>query len=305
MRCIKRSLSRQRILKDQINGSENQLNNKFVQIFNPETWTQVQRFLTFFQAKYSFTQRQQSAIFGVEGQFNRVHRLIGLIAQVIPSLEQERRELEKNGISNGERSKELAALVESIYVGLYSVLDCVRGTISAIYAKSRGISSKSTSKLFKNAQNGLIEETVPKEIRDALSESDWFSEFQNLRTIIIHFNPGSCSFDSSKNKLTYLNNEVHQGANPLVIDDVASDLNALIEKINVLLDRVFRAINCTLNDDQVLTLCGTYKGRLYQRSISLSDSSSFDSGVCESKKWFDNNANFRCPVAKECGAYRK
>ena len=281
------------------------MNDEFVKMYIPEDWGEIRRFLTFYSTTYEFNNRQIAAAFGIEGQFSRIQLLLNLMENVMPALEEEHKELEEKGISSGFRSKTFSALIESVYIGLYSVLDCLRETLFALYSTSRGISGKSTSKLFTNALNDKIEDTVPKPIRKALAECQWFPKFQELRTTLIHFNVGSCHYDKSKNVISYFNEEIFHGGKPLVIEDVGSEIRTLFQNTNELLGKVFKEINSGLDNGKVLTNCGIYKGRIYQRWISTLDHNSFNSGRCQSKEWFDNNENFKCPLAGECGAYNK
>ncbi|HEX8076728.1 MAG TPA: hypothetical protein VF511_02850, partial [Chthoniobacterales bacterium] len=52
-------------------------------------------------------------------------------------------------------------------------------------------------------------------------------------------------------------------------------------------------------------MCGTYRGRWYGRMVAAAPNLSFADGHCISYDWFEKEADYFCPMAKRCPAYKR
>ena len=94
------------------------------------------------------------------------------------------------GRSSAIRSKELAAVLETLFCSLYSSLDCTRYVLKEIYPNHRGLNDTTTA-TFQNGHSGKLDSRLPIESRDAISAtSDWFPELSRVRTAVTHANVG-------------------------------------------------------------------------------------------------------------------
>ena len=74
---------------------------------------------------------------------------------------------------------------------------------------------------------------------------------------------------------------------------------------NELMNIVFNELVSTLEDKEIKLICGTYKGRFYERFISIESLKDWQSGTCYSYKWFEKDENPVCPIKDSCGAYAR
>ena len=273
--------------------------------FTPEMWGEVTKFRRFYRSTYSLNHATTSALNGVEGHFLKYSALMKLTTEMIPKLAEDKEEAYKNGYSICLRSQQLAAIVETVICELYSAVDCTRRVLNGIYGNLPGINVKSTHKLFVNAEMGKIDERVPVEIRNALinANKDWYPHLQKIRVTINHSDVGSCGFPDG-NKISYLHSDL--GKNPgnvIVSDDIFKDVHNYYTKVNKFLGVVFKSLNDTLTDELTNQICGIFGGRAYRRVVSAHEAIDFNSGLCESYKWFEQESNPTCPFVKTCGAY--
>lgn len=288
-----------------------ELDNKIcqtnVRYFAPHMWGEVTKFKTFYISTYQFNHSTRSALHGVEGHFQKYNVLMELTKELIPKLAEDKEELEKHGFTNALRSKQLAATIETILCELYSAVDCTRKVLVFIYGKYSGINSKKTSRLFSNAENDVIDERVPLEIRNALAEAnkDWYPELRKIRVALNHSDVGSCS--GHGDKISYYHNDLgKEQYNVLVSEDIFQDISDYANNVNKFLGIIFRCLNTTLKDALVTHICGFFNGgRIYQRVVHIHDAKDFNSGICESYKWFEQDEKFICPFVDTCGAYLK
>jgi len=273
-------------------------------IFDPTQWGEVTKFRRFAPSTYNLDSSANAALSGVEGHIQKYNILMGLAQRIVPKLVEDKEELIKQGYSNAIRSKELAAIVETLFCELYSCVDCTRQVIGAIYGNLPGVTKKSTSKLFKNAVNGDIDERVPVEIRKALAEAEWFPRFEKIRNAIIHSNVGSCSED--KGQISYFHERLGiKKNNVLAIKDVFQEVTSCADNINKFLGLIFQTLNYTLKDEATPQFCGIFGGRLYERFVSPHKALNSHSGKCKSYEWFEEDMHPTCPFVKNCGAYAK
>jgi nucleoid DNA-binding protein len=273
-----------------------------IRVFAPEQWGEVTKFRMFAHSTYQLKPRENMALHGVEGHFQKYSVLLGLAQRLAPALIEDNEEVDKQGYSSAIRSKELAAIVDALFSELYSAVDCTRQVIAAIYGKYKGVTAKSTSKLFKNASEGKLDEKVPKEIRVALAEANWFPKLRDIRTAITHYNIGSCHMDKD-GRISYFLHQFGTQTNTLVTEDVIQEVSTYANQINKLLGRIYRTLNNTLKDVETVQICGIFGGRIYQRFVSSQEARDFNSGRCKSYEWFEKDTEPTCPFTKDCGAY--
>lgn len=293
--------------------------------FDPENWGQIRKFINFHSVTYQFSPDTESALYGADGHFERYVILRGLCKKLVPELVKDYDELIKNGYSYAIHSKELAAIVDSLFCELYSSVDCTRTVIAAIYGKYPCVPSDSTSKLFEYAAIGKLrgkkakklvhmDERVPLEIRKALADgyNDWFPRLKSIRDKINHLSVGDCSdLEGRKNeepepKISYYHRSLGNGeGNVLVSDDIFKILSDYEVKVNLFLGSVYHALNQTLEDKETTQVCGFFNGRVYLRLVSPYEALDFHSGRCFSREWFEKETEPTCPYVDICGAYVK
>jgi hypothetical protein len=91
----------------------------------------------------------------------------------------------------------------------------------------------------------------------------------------------------------------------LTIEDVLQRCADLINGVNSLLGKIFNFLNSNLKRTSINQLCGIFFGRGYMRTLSFEMPIDFNSGVCISRSWFDNEPAYRCPFADSCEAYQR
>lgn len=147
-------------MAEEMNKKESFTELRPVISFAPETWGQVWKFIRFHSPTYKFSRNVDSALSGADGHFRKYMILMGLARKLVPDLGKDYEQAVKNGFSDAIHSKELAAILDSLFCELYSSVDCTRRVIAAVYGRYQGITSKSTSGLFENAGKHKIDERV-------------------------------------------------------------------------------------------------------------------------------------------------
>ncbi|RRU08306.1 hypothetical protein [Stenotrophomonas sp. 278] len=84
-----------------------------------------------------------------------------------------------------------------------------------------------------------------------------------------------------------------------------AEIETLIREVNAFLGKVYRFLNSQLRPHVAEELCGIFFGRGYMRKVPLAERIDFDSGVCQSRHWFDSDSAFKCPFSESCGAYHR
>lgn len=283
--------------------SERPPEGPFVQMFAPEHWGTVEKFVRFAPWTYGFSQAQGAALQGVLGHFEKAITLTRVAQRLEEGLALDREEVETTGYSAALRSKEFAAVVEEIFGELYACLDTMRQVLKAVYPKARGIKDK-TSSLFTNAVSGNLDPSLPEPIRSALVEAhdDWFLCLRRIRTAVTHLSPGDCS-PREDGKVAYFNSALGTLTNALALDNVWGEIGRYTDAVNGLLGVIFHELNITLKDERAEKVCGVYAERIYQRFVSPMEAVDFHGGVCKSYEWFEKPENPTCPRSGECGAY--
>ncbi len=273
--------------------------------FAPDVWGEVRKFIRFYYTTYKFTEYVNSSLLGVDGHFHKYSILMGLAKRLVPDLKKDNEELIQRGYTEAIHSKELAAIIDTLFCELYSSVDCTRTVIGAIYGKYRNVPTKSTSKMFKNAAEQKMDERVPQEIRKAFEDgqSDWFPKLKKIRDSLNHSNIGSCS--ENEGKISYYHSLLgKEKGNVLLTDDVFKELSDYEIKVNGFLGLIFHSLNQTLKDEEIVQICGVFNSRFYQRFVSPREALNFHSGRCKSCEWFEKEDQPTCPFVDTCGAYK-
>lgn len=291
-----------------------QMNPKPPVLFAPNRWRQIRKFRRFHRPTYQLNWCAESALSGADEHFEKYLIFKRICERLIPELSKDYEELTEKGHTEAIYSRELAAIVDSLFCELYSSVDCTRTVLGTIYKKYQGITSNSTSRLFKNASENKIDERVPYEIRKALEDgqNDWFPTLKHIRDAINHSSIGSCSdLEGRRNgeiepKIAYFHDRLgSKNGNILVTDDVFKMISEYEKKVNMFLGFVYHALNQTLENKETTQTCGVFNHRFYQRSVSPYEALNFHSGRCLSREWFEKEDQPTCPYVDICGAYIK
>ena len=275
-------------------------------VFAPDRWGEVLKFRHFARSTYNLPPYADAALAGVDGHYHKYVILMRLAQRLAPKLVEDHEELTNQGYSEATRSHELAAIIDTLFCELYSAVDCTRTVIGSIYGKLRGVPTKSTSKLFRYAAEGSIDERVPFEIRNSFAEAyaDWFPRLKKIRDAINHSDIGSCS--DHEGKISYYHKCLGTtNYNILVTDDVFQEVSKYADHVNKFLGSVFHSLNGTLNDVDTVQICGIFHSLYYQRFVSPNEARDFHSGKCESYESFEKGMMPTCPFADKCGAYAR
>ncbi|MEC5388236.1 hypothetical protein VVD49_21050 [Uliginosibacterium sp. H3] len=273
-----------------------------VRIFAPELWGEIDLFRNFYSGTHLFGRDTQKALSGIGNHFNKAIILRDLAVKMAPNLELDRAELETRGFTPAMNSKEFSAVIEAIFLELYSSVDCARKIVSFIYRQCRRMPD-STRKLFQRVCNNELGSDFPMELKQAISSATWYRELLAIRDELTHSDIGSCYLDRETNRISYSHQGIQYGGASLEIEDVLPKIEEFISGINEYLGSVFHFLNSQLRPHTVDQLCGIFFGRAYLRKIELEMPINFNSGICQSRGWFDSTPGYRCPFVESCGAY--
>ena len=273
--------------------------------FVPENWGTVERFARFHRTTYVFERQIGKRLSGIMGNFDKANRLLAVVRELIPKLDEDEQHLRDKGFSPANRSRELAAVVEATFCSLYSTLDCFRYVFGAIFKNHRGVKD-STRGTFQKGQNGELDERIPEPIREQFRLSKpWFDELRKYRDEMTHSDVGSCHRSKDTGKLSYMHSGLGTPQQALVIEDVLVKIEGFREAINQFLGQVFLVLNSTLKDEMTEQFCGIFNARFYQRCVKPSEATDFHGGRCKSFEWFEKEENPSCPLKDRCGAYNR
>ncbi|HEM7808599.1 TPA: hypothetical protein U2L37_001356 [Burkholderia multivorans] len=274
-----------------------------VRTFAPEFWGEVDKFTQFYGQTHDFKPDAKKAVSGVKGHFNKALTLRDLAAKLAPNLKIDSAELQEKGFTGAVNAQEFSAVIEEVFTELYSSIDCARKVIVAIYKHCQRIPD-STRKLFLRAANGEIG-GFPPELQAAFVAATWYVELRDIRDELTHSNIGSCHQSHGTNEISYMHQGLVRNAKPLVIPDVFKKIDELFAGVNHFLGHVFNFLNKGLKVEPTDVVCGFFHGRCYIRRLAIADHIDFNSGVCQSNRWFDAEPAYRCPFASSCGAYAR
>jgi len=215
-------------------------------------------------------------------------------------------ELEANGYTPASRSREYAAVVETLICELYSVLDGLRFSVYWLFRNYRGVQKKSTSQLFSRATSAEYSPKFPKEIQKLLAEAygDWFLQLRRLRTELTHGGVGNCHMDKKTHIVSYMNPSLGTQDRAYVIEDVVSVVSGLANSVFRLQHNIFEYLYIQLEQVETTQFCGIFKGRMYMRKVLPEPNLNRGSGKCASSHWFSVEKELFCPLAAECPAYK-
>lgn len=273
-------------------------------VFAPDKWGTLEHFRYFYTPTYTFNPDTQKALSGAVNHFHKAYTILRVAHQHTAKLAEDRDQLQERGYTPAQRGKELSALIESVFLDLYSSIDCARKVVTFIYRNHRGV-KQSTRKFFQAVANGTVDVTVPKEIRNAFANAHWYVDFRRIRDALTHSDIGSCHLDEKSGKVFYMHAGLGIKGKALIIEDVFAHIEELIGHINQFIGEVFLYLNGTLEDDEVWQACGMFGGRLYSRWVRPSEAKDFNSGRCDAFKWFEMEENPNCPFMNTCEAYRR
>ncbi|WP_321868098.1 hypothetical protein [Paraburkholderia tropica] len=273
-----------------------------VRVFAPEYWGEVGKFKQFYATTHDFNSDTKKAVSGIRGHFDKALKLHALAAKLVPNMSIDNAELQERGATSAANSQEVSAVLEEVFTELYSAIDCASKVVSSIYKRCQRMPD-STRKLFARAVLGEIG-NFPDELKAAFVKATWYDELRMLRDELTHSDVGSCRL-TQDGKISYIHTGVRRNNTVLVLPDVFAKLDELFTGVNLFLGDVFHFLNQGLGADPVDAFCGFFFGRGYGRKLTIADHIDFNSGVCQSRQWFDNEPDFRCPFAPTCGAYAR
>ena len=219
---------------------------------------------------------------------------------------QDLNELERDGYTPASHSREFAALIETLFLELYSSLDGVRRVIYSVFRRVQGVQNKSTETLFQRAHNKSYGVGFPEEICALLDSAyiTWFPRLRKIRTEITHGDIGSCHLNTKTNLVQYMHARLRNADGPLIMEDVIGEVNEFYRNVSSLVNELFSFFYAQLEPVDVKVVCGFFKGRVYERVVTLGEDLSFNSGKCFSRSWFERGENPLCPLKDSCGAYK-
>jgi hypothetical protein len=281
--------------------------DRFLMQFQPACWTPAGKFLRFLGPPFTVSRALNEAVQSCADHIRKYETFAELAAELAPKLALDRDELETQGHSPANRSRQFAALIEVLVCELYSVLDGIRYTTFHIYRKVRGVQSSSTSKLFSKASERSYGKDFPDELLAifAAASPDWLPELRRLRTAFTHGGLGSCWLSQDRTEIIYTNSSLGNDAVAHVIPDIVAHVRRLATAVFELTHDFFEFHYGQLQQNECSQFCGFYRGRGYMRKVKPEAQLDWGSGICVSREWFDNEPEFKCPLAGECAAYRR
>lgn len=281
------------------------VSDRFLMMFAPEAWSPASRFLRFVGPPFPTTAAFTKAIRAAESHRQKLQVLARVANRLRPGLLEDRQELDRDGYTPSDRSKEYAAVTETLFLELYSSLDGVRRTLVQAYAGVRGLREKSTNSLFARAAARNYGPDFPEDIREVLAAAfaTWFPELRRIRTELSHGDIGSCHFDRATGLVRYMHGGLGTHQRALIIDDLEGKLNELYGQVTGLVDVVFSWLCSRLEPIERRVPCGLFKGRLYERTMRYAADLDFNVGACFSRNWFETDPEHMCPMRSSCGAY--
>jgi hypothetical protein len=276
----------------------------FQLFFAPSTWSEAQRLQILLGSPYS-AREVSKGVAGIVHHFQKFDTLATLVNRLIPTLEQDRLELERDGFSPSNRSREVAGLIEVLACELYAVLDGVRCSLFGVYKGVQGVQNKSTEKLFKRAATKAFGEGFPENIRSLLADAhaDWFYKLRTMRTEVTHGEIGTCHLNPDTGQVSYIHSGLGTKSHALVLDDIVVHLNELADAVRGVVDAICRHLYDGLDKIERNVTCGIHQFLMYERRVRPEAVLTFHSGTCLSRTWFDKESGVKCPMRMKCGAY--
>jgi hypothetical protein len=274
------------------------LSGKFFIDFLPERWNSLTRFLKLVGPPFPTSPGVLSGAHAASGHLSKYDLLADLANRLAPHLSEDLEELHREGFTPAVRSREFAALTETLICTLYSALDGLRDTLYEAYRKVSGVQRKSTKELFKRAAEKTYGPGFPEATRVPLAEAHgtWFPRLREIRIAVTHGETGFCHLDTKTTHIAYLHGRLKS-------DDIVAEVNADAVAVRKLIEEVFSHLCTLLEPIPRKVICGTYKARFYEREVIPGPGLTFASGRCLSRKWFETESGRECPLRTSCGAY--
>jgi hypothetical protein len=294
-------------MPDEPTKPERRVSTAFGLTFAPWRWSAMERLRPFVGPPFKVERDVRKGVRMSDGHLGKFRILVRLANDHAPTMEQDRAELEAHGHTPALRSKEYAALVETLICSLYSAIDGIRLAIYGAYKGISKVQKGSNGELFDLASKKNYGPGFPEPIRAALDEANktWFPDLRKYRTELIHGEVGSCHLDSKTDKIIYMHSALGSATRALVIKDICAELSRLHASVFDLAEKVYGYLFTQLEPVTRRTICGFYKGRVYERDVAPSPGLSLDSGTCRSLTWFEKEPGYECPLRGECGAYAR
>jgi hypothetical protein len=286
--------------------TEPRVSAQFILVFAPECWTSLTKFQKFVGPPYENLRELGRGASAADNHLAKYTVLARLANRLKDRLSEDDAELAETGFSSASRSKEFAALVESLFCELYSALDGTRHALHAAFKNVRGVQDKSTERMFKRASEKEYGPGFPLEISDALAAAyeSWFPSLRKIRTEVTHGDIGSCHIDRETQKVCYMHMGLGSATRAFVIKDVIAELNQHWQSVSGLLESIYGTLFGSLLPVTRTQVCGFNLGKFYERQVAAAADLSRNSGVCMSRNWFEKEPGHECPLRHDCGAYR-
>lgn len=272
-----------------------------LRFFGPEVWDAVKRFREFYSATFAFDKIAKRAVVGVGAHLDKAIDFYRIANEWRPRLALDQAELEANGFTPAQNTRDLALIIEAIILESYASLDCAAKVIRAVYGKQcRGFRN---SARFLFLETDKIEGPLPFAIRDALASATCVERLRFMRDELTLLATGSCSLDHETGLVRYFHSGLTENDKPLHIEDIFAWLEETLRTLDVFLATVFYALNGELTDTPIMQICGMTGGRMLARMVGYTRDLSFNSGTCSAYIWFEKPDLPTCPFADDCGAY--
>lgn len=278
----------------------------FLLQFAPEQWSPIHKLLAFVGPPFPDNSNIRIGLRDCERHLEKVKVFWRIAARLRENLALDRHELERLGATSNSNSQEFAAVCESIVSTLYSAVDGLRIHIFGVYSKIRGVQRGSNKHLFNRAER--YGPGFPNEIREFFisSRNSWFPALRNFRTELIHGATGSCFLQETTNKIMYMNDGIKgEDGRAFMIEDIESWLQNAEQGVRGLVESVANFHYSKLSSVPKFQICGFYLGRWYGRIVAPGNFLDFNTGYCLSYDWFENENDCFCPLAGQCGAYKR
>jgi hypothetical protein len=272
--------------------------------FAPEHWSKLQTLRALLGDPLPTTPNAYEGLDVCLNHQNKVVIFARLAQRVVPHLPKDREELDQTGASRNEYATEFGVLIESMLCEMYSCLDGLGLFLCAVFPKTRRLQHKSNEKLFRLAKENQYGVDFPDTVRLAMGKAydDWFPRLRNMRRQITHRSGGFFHLDKD-NKVVYFHGSLRQ--KPEIINDVVGVVNVLEERVRSFLEDIADHFVLQLSPKLRLYPCGNYRARIYLRMVAPGTNLNMHSGHCASWNWFEKDPELFCPLARECGAYRR
>jgi hypothetical protein len=278
-----------------------------IRTFDPETWGEIDKFRTFYETTYQFKPDSKKAVSGVAAHFKKALTLKSLARKLAPNLAIDMQEMDEKGYTGAINAVEFTAVVEGIFLELYSSVECARKIITAALPNVRGMKQNSTRVFFTWGASDKVRDDFPAQIREAVVQATWYPELRALRDELTHSSIGMCHLDTRTSKISYMHTGVVRNQAALHFEDLFAKIDDLLVGVDRFMGVVFQFLNSNLYGKVADHVgCGFFFGRVYYtRKLTFTELIDFNSGLCNFWRAFDETPEFRCPLANNCGAYTR